>query len=284
MKDLTTQDFSPEPSDQLYHYCSADSLWAILQTRTLWMTSVYALNDSAELRWGRQLVAQALSEDTIEFRADFRFAVHAVFSDADKHTIPVVFSLSRSGDLLSQWRAYANDGLGFAISFNAQELQKQLPVNLKAVNYDPNEQHQQIGHSLKTFASMWRNDNTASRSAVLEVLPTFAMDLLCLKNPTFFEEREVRMVHLLLRRADGSLYDPGGHSLSVPNVLGAEVKERMAGGSSAPYIAMPFDAASLISGIALGPKNALSTDEVARRLAAMGLPGLPVNKSKSTYR
>lgn len=255
--DLAALNYEPLPTEKLYHYCPSKSFWAILESRTLWLSSIQSLNDSTELRWGRQLATEALSENNNEFPSDFRFAVHTMFAETDKNVLPLVFSLSRNGDLLSQWRAYASDGEGFAIEFDATQLSTVLPINMKEVLYRKVEQELLVRGSLQSFASWWRKGDRASTQAVLDVLPEFAMDLLSLKHPSFFEEQEVP---------------------------GVQVNRRNLLGETAPYIALSIDAPALLTGVALGPKNASPKVEVEKKLAAVGLAGLSVTRSASPYR
>ena len=79
------------------------------------------------------------------------------------------------------------------------------------------------------------------------------MDLLSLKHPSFFEEQEVRMVHLLVRE-ENSLVDPGGHTLIKPTVPPVQVNEKLSRGAPGRYVAMPIDMGAVISGVVLGPE------------------------------
>ncbi|WP_429597218.1 DUF2971 domain-containing protein [Variovorax sp. PvP013] len=280
--DLASLNYEPGADEKLYHYCPATSFWAILNSRTFWLSAIHSLNDSSELQWGRTLAARVLADDIIEFKADFRFAVHSTFSSADKNVLPVVFSLSRNGDLLSQWRAYAGDADGFALELDATRLQTASAVNMKTVLYDQREQEALVRYSLQSFANWWRRDEKAAKMAVMEVLPSFAMDLLSLKHPSFYEEQEVRMVRLLVR--DGSSFvDPGGTLASGP-APALPIHSRSSRGIEAPYIALPIDMADLVTGIVLGPKNSMLPHEVNAKLAECGLPRVRVWKSTSPYR
>lgn len=274
--------YCPTPSESLYHYCTVETFWAILESRTLWFTSIEAFNDPTELRWGRKTVTRLLQANRATFPDELRLAVHAVFAGADGNLLPTVFCLSRTGDLLSQWRAYAADGTGVAIEFRGERVTNELPVNMKAVVYDRREQLRLIRNSLRTFSDWWgRGEREAV--AVVNVIRSFSIDLLALKHPSFFEEREVRMIHLLVH--DGGDYrDPGGWTEAHGPVPPVQVRRRECQGRSMPFVALPFDPASQISAVVLGPKNRTSAAEVRRKLGCAGLDGVQVRRSRSPYR
>jgi hypothetical protein len=115
------------------------------------------------------------------------------------------------------------------------------------------------------------------------VLPEFAVDLLCLKHPSFFEEREVRMVHAVVEEG-GTYHDPGGNTAANPIVPGVDVHLRSLRGSTYPYIALPIEPASSIIGVVLGPKNPHPPAEVEEEFARRGLPAVKVRRSSSPYR
>jgi len=281
-EDLSTRDYNPTAREKLFHYCAHETLWAILDSGSFWLSSIDGLNDRLELRWGRELTTRILFRHRHEFPDDLRLVIHATFAQVDLHLAPLIFSLSRNGDLLSQWRAYASDGRGIAIEFAAEKLSASTPVNMKDVLYSLRRQVSLLQDTLRIFASWWSLGD-AGKTAVQSVLPDFAVDLLSLKHPSFFEEREVRMVHVVLR--DGNaLHDPGGHTDHTPSVSGVEVRYRQIEGVSRPYIALPIEAESLITGVVLGPKNPREPVDVQAALAARGLPWVRVRRSAAPYR
>ncbi len=77
-----------------YHYCTAEGFWAILESKTLWLSSIWSLNDEKELAWGREMATRALAEDPTTLQEAFRFAVLSVFASANANVVPLVLSLS----------------------------------------------------------------------------------------------------------------------------------------------------------------------------------------------
>lgn len=281
---LDSLNYQPLSNEKLYHYCPTKSFWAILESRTLWLSSIHSLNDFSEWDWGKKLVTKVLNDDVIEFRADFRFIVQNLFDETTKNLHPLIFSLSRNNDLLSQWRAYADNGEGFAFEFDAERMCNVFPANFKEISYTKNEQLLLLKNSLEFFASWWRQDeDTKKQESVIKILPWFILDLLSLKHHSFIEEDEVRMIHILTK-IENNWVDFGGHTPSNSKIPGIQVNERVAFDKLAPYIAYPFEYKSLITGVVLGPKNKNTIEEVKIKLSEMGISDIKVSKSDSPYR
>lgn len=281
MQDLSALSYRPVRGERLFHYCSNETLWSIVMSNSLWLSSIYALNDHMELKWGRGLAERLLKRHNRELPMELRIAVVSTFAQADAQVLPLLFSLSRNGDLLSQWRAYASDGQGVALEFDAERLHSVMPVSMKDVLYNFRDQVRVVYRSLLAFAS-WSLRGDAGLKAVLEVLPYFAVDLLSLKHPGFFEEQEVRMIHLLSQEGE-SLSDPGGHTESSPAVSGVEVQRRQVRGEAHPYVALPIDLAKILTGVVLGPKNPHDPKEVEARLQIAGMPAVRIRRSVVPY-
>jgi len=116
----------PGPSI-LYHYTNDTGLRGILESGKLWLTDMFNLNDPSELRHGLSHVVRILNakaekgpdeskvfaqlfEETLTRGAYQKFAHH------------FVLSFSAVGDDLGQWRAYADNGRGYALGFEAKEI------------------------------------------------------------------------------------------------------------------------------------------------------------------
>jgi len=117
---------SPVP-DKIFHYTDDVGLRGILEHGTLWLTDIFSLNDPSELRHGINLTLQAIESlegkvDSIDlFLKSFRSIVDQGLVDVTNF---FVCSFSHNGDELGQWRAYANNGKGYAIGFNAAVLEQ----------------------------------------------------------------------------------------------------------------------------------------------------------------
>jgi hypothetical protein len=146
----------PTSSQILYHYCSRDVLWSIIEKGNIWLSDIFALNDSQELKWGRDSFVKVLLDNPELFDDDFRdFAIWMVFR-TQQGARPFVGSFSANGDLLSQWRAYSVDGSGFSLGLRASHIFKKWGVRLKKIEYREAKQEAIIAQSLVELQDIWR--------------------------------------------------------------------------------------------------------------------------------
>jgi hypothetical protein len=107
--------------EALYHYCPTAAFHSIIQTRSIWLSSLTLANDTME----GKLVVEALT------RLAQRDGLDRVAVERLKDSVALLegmfdglgFCLSEDGDLLSQWRGYASDATGVAIGFSRAHLQ-----------------------------------------------------------------------------------------------------------------------------------------------------------------
>jgi hypothetical protein len=116
------------PPETIYHYTNAAGLTGILASGHIWLSDVFSLNDPSELSHGfSQLTA------LLEARIDERRPETKIFSqyfDAFLHQGGIqaaahffAGSFSSAGDDLTQWRAYADNGRGYALAFDTKTLE-----------------------------------------------------------------------------------------------------------------------------------------------------------------
>jgi hypothetical protein len=101
------------PNDFLYHYSSTQTAFAILQSRSFRLSALSGANDSLEGRYLGKVFSTLLKDAQIE-RGVIEVASVIVEGYPDA-TEGFALCLSENSDLLSQWRAYAQDGTGMAI-------------------------------------------------------------------------------------------------------------------------------------------------------------------------
>ncbi len=119
---------SQDPPQIIYHYTNDVGLKGILETGQLWLTDIFNLNDPSELSHGFSHVVNILNERVANGPPESKeFAKHiAKFHQAGMQLSAHYFvcSFSSSGEDLGQWRAYADDGCGYALGFDAKMLDK----------------------------------------------------------------------------------------------------------------------------------------------------------------
>lgn len=106
----------------LYHYCSTETLVSIVTNRTIRLSSLTLSNDSQEGLLILDIFLQLAKEAGLSGGDLSRFenSLRTAYDLFDGHG----FCLSEQGDLLSQWRGYADDGRGVCIGFNKPYLEK----------------------------------------------------------------------------------------------------------------------------------------------------------------
>jgi hypothetical protein len=110
-------------NDSLFHYTNAAGLLGILQTHRLWATNLRYLNDLSEMDYSTPLIQAAVAD---RFDSDTAEQFIQGLQNFDEHTGHYVVCFSDGGDVLSQWRHYAESG-GYAIGLNYQKFQAKLP-------------------------------------------------------------------------------------------------------------------------------------------------------------
>jgi len=120
----------------LYHYTNAAGLEGIINNQQIWFTSYTHLNDPSELTFGMSVALDLLTE--IGARSDGRIKIFCnmvtdLFTHENMRSAFEFFiaSFSKDGDDLGQWRAYGDNGRGFALG---------LAPRMFAVEDKPNRQ------------------------------------------------------------------------------------------------------------------------------------------------
>ncbi len=116
-----------DPNDIIYHYCPAHAFYEIVRTKVLWLTDMFLTNDSEEHRWLRKIAARVIEEQKGQpgtLDTDFIELLNTKPKpvDLDERVEIYLACFSKHPDSLGQWRAYAEDGQGFAIGFSRQYL------------------------------------------------------------------------------------------------------------------------------------------------------------------
>lgn len=117
----------------VYHYCSLDALYGILNSKSFWLTSLESSNDSMELKIAKEVLAQAITELKQNYKEDKYHSIIQKIEDAQKskkykkyRPKYKYYSLSfvEEKDSLTHWERYANNSKGVCIGFNIPLLKK----------------------------------------------------------------------------------------------------------------------------------------------------------------
>ena len=214
---------SQEPPEIIYHYTNDVGLRGILETGQLWLSDIFNLNDPSELSHGFSHAVNILSgkaekgpPESQTFAKNFA-TFHQGGMRGTAHYF--VCSFSADGDDLGQWRAYADNGRGYALGFDAKALEEiftkengaPIPNNSTfPVTYKDAELadiHRQIIESMFELISLPRGKNldSASINAYMKEL-SVSLSVHALRAALFFKheayKNESEYRFLQVHRAD----------------------------------------------------------------------------------
>jgi hypothetical protein len=203
----------------IFHYTSQQGLLGIIKEKALWLSSIRHLSDAAEFGYSVELVRDRLMRKLRAERGPWNHYYGAILERLDlvKEVAPFVGSFSEHGDLLSQWRAYTPNGIGFSIGFKYQYLidlaEKQQCRLVKCV-YQKAE-HDVIVEELITLGGRLVNGGEYE-DAVTAFFLGFYNVAPAMKHPSFSEELEWRLVKEVALPNDVARKFREGKSMLIP--------------------------------------------------------------------
>jgi len=245
----------------IYRYCSVDAFHAMLTNKQLWLTSVRHMNDSTEQTHFIEIAKTVLEESRRGPEPESSYARLVVQNLNWMELTAYACCFSKDGDLLSQWRAYADDGTGFAVGFSVAWLKRQRyeylpkhPLELLEVEYDDDRQRELATTCIRWYLAQVPGQNGIGRQAVsMRTVTQFWVLSAACKHPSFREEKEVRFIL-------AEISDPDSQIEACRKAIGVSPRyHRQSGEQSIPYFKLPFSA-DAIAEIRLGPKNLARED------------------------
>lgn len=287
--------------DTLYHYCSNETFLSILTKRSIWLSSLKQSNDHLEGRLFRHVISELAREDQLD--PELIRKIDSALMEYENFVDGLGFCLSKTGDLLSQWRGYANNGAGICIGFSNQyfeELGKlnykkyENPFVIKEVVYESEEQQNilypyyvKLKKAVDSGALSTPSRGTSlapisdEQIALNEKIVTEANDkfykeiafgllthFYSFKKNAFKEEKEWRLLSFFLQTNSESCN------------FRADMEK------ITPYrsIELLDLKASPINKVILGPKNQTPTNVVEDFLRINNFEGVEVTRSEASYR
>lgn len=196
----------------IYHYCSEKTFKSIIESKTLWLTKIIKSNDLEEsvrtydIIWPRvynQLKKRFINDtgalatlDQInnQIQIDKQDSV-----DEQMNPFGICFSINR--DLAQNWNEYGDNSRGMAIGFSKHimdGIKHDMPhpnvlvdnsIGWNCVYYDRGDLE---GQFVQLFTQMLiYNYNTA----FFDIPTTLRHYRSFIKNPTFIDEREIRIIY-----------------------------------------------------------------------------------------
>ena len=116
------------PPTTIYHYTNDAGLRGILESGKIWITDVFNLNDPTELKHGVVTALDILKAEADNGKPEVKyfFGEMSAMLEGDIERIAHFFvcCFSLDGDDLGQWRAYADNGKGYALGFDGRVLER----------------------------------------------------------------------------------------------------------------------------------------------------------------
>lgn len=174
----------------LYHYTNIKALYNIVESKKIWLSCPYFLNDKSEILYGIDLIKNLIGQ--IELEASVREKLKSAISIFGMIHHIFVFSLSKHENLLSQWRGYTNINTGVCIGFSEDNLRNRANENgidLIECIYDQDKQREKLKEIAKAISKNYSagEQNIYDRDELIKLLCT-------IKNYQFHEEGEYRLV------------------------------------------------------------------------------------------
>ncbi len=300
----------------VYHYCSADVFTKIISGKAIRLSDITKSNDSMEILWITKYIKEIFDEEFARETSNTKYFKDGYPEDAYSELVEhysddffkadqriysyMVCCFSEAGDLLSQWRGYADDASGFSIGFDANALAAfgkpaaDDPISsdifdFNKVIYDVSKQKARIRDcakylisELKPLSKMTGGHIKQQSMAAFNrcFLQLFKWSIL-MKNPFFKEEKEWRICYWTDLRSDhNSSKVKIEDGLSLSDVAYYSRKNDVV-----PYVDLSFNKSvnNIIKRVFIGPKCRASKKEIEVFMKNNGI-ACDVVKSEGTYR
>lgn len=192
-----------EDTDIIYHYTTPEKFLSVVNNQSFYFTNLNYLNDRKEFHHGVDLILQVIDELSSD-------DVTKIIFEKIKDNIQYIHKSSKyvacfscNGDLLSQWRAYANQGKGISIGFDITTI-NQFDIGRiesKYILYTEKAQAETIEEIIKIhldfftcIRELYDWDEHGFESLVATSILDFLEGVITVfKHPSFSEEREFRL-------------------------------------------------------------------------------------------
>ena len=195
---INKSDKEPDLPNTLYHYCGIAGFHGILTSKQIWMSHAHFMNDYSEQTWFLDKARKHLDE--LSKGADRDLVRPLIEHFTEMGSSPYICCFSEAGDLLSQWRAYSDNGTGFAIGFSSRWLKEEGGKNLMQggsqlwpVIYDDDDQGNSLNHYINKYLDRVKMDGKPTDPGRDALLAIWTLAAFC-KNKGFREEKEFRLV------------------------------------------------------------------------------------------
>jgi hypothetical protein len=281
----------------LYHYTNAEGLRGIFESKQIWFTDYRHLNDPSEflhgLEFARDIAGQL--KESADSRAKFfldQFITRFRSETFDKGFEFYIASFSRKRNDLGQWRAYADNGQGFAIGFAPPlfEILQNLPAD-KPPDFVSAVKYTRTLDVSALYTPPIRKATELFLSAAMTNADLIENEAIGI---TFFDEMINRLISALILTAVTTKHSAYDHEEEVRLVIADSatkllpfVKTRLRGSEMIPYIPQPWpvqEPGNVVE-IVVGPAAPPDTERTLRKfLSSLGMDFENIRRSDIPYR
>jgi hypothetical protein len=290
--------YEPADGEVIYHYCSAATFHAIASSGAIRFSDINMLNDETEVRWAYSVFEEAatriikridLPPSVPSIDVAFFDAVDEIISPIQLAAHPFVSCFSLEPDSLGQWRAYADDGRGFAIGLDSKKVKSQVHATFLKVLYEREAQVQEMMVALVAIF-LARIEKPEDKSGFLENCILLGTLMTAFKHPAFEHEQEVRAIHVVTvdhSTGGGRFVDPGATTDDGIDIEGVPVSFQVRDNHLVAYLDAKLDPAGLgspVKEVVLGPKNHSAAGNIFLFLGGAGISDVTLRRSIAPYR
>lgn len=220
----------PKGLNILYHYTDIGGLKGIIENQCFFSSNSAYLNDKEEFYNGIKLFKTAVIDyaKTLNDKTLIQEVLNELNAKDESFHYVTCFSLE--GDLLSQWRAYADDGKGIAIGFDLNNLIEAFKPKATGmlIEYNKSVQKQAVKKIVKTTVDFYYsklpllekiNQKNIYKVIAQEANEVFNKYIGQFKHNSFQEEREFRFdlsIDLDINKSRELSYRVSKNNLLVP--------------------------------------------------------------------
>ena len=278
-----------------YYYCSINTFLNIIKNREIYLSDPLNMNDSSEIKWylNKLNEEQKIRPDSIftalKKRSGLKFSFEELKDTLESYGQNSIYisCFSEEPDLLSQWRAYADDGRGVAIGFSLEHLVEYDNFLLKKSIYTNKVVYNSLENDVEVVAdqisTIISEEKITSNTDMIQLFIHELVPVLAgYKNPAFQEEKELRLIYCddLKYGKIINKYNKFQRKLNFKNL---EHHFRVVNNYITEFVKFPFEP-STIKEIYIGPKCHLNINDINRITYRYLNEPVDVFVSKSSYR
>ena len=286
-----------------YYYCSLNTFLNIVKNKQIYLSDPLKMNDNLEIKWYLDRLnneknifdEKEISEvesifDAMKIRSliDFSFEKLVEILNSKGQNSVYISCFSKEPDILSQWRAYAEDGKGVSIGFDLEKLSEADNLLVREIIYTDGvvygDSESDVECVADTIRTVIEEQEIISEEKQIEVfLHELIPELVKYKNPAFREEKEVRLIYCDDMKFE-KIVDSHGAFLEKWEAKELTHDFRVIGSDNiTEFVKLDFDP-NAIEEICIGPKCLLSKNDIKNIVKKLLDIDIEVIESKSSYR